>query len=464
MYMHLELRGEGAGELSYLLDKNPDRLFEWEANGSMVRVFFPVYRRDQARAVVVYWPDPAAANAFVHGSSARSGAVGPRPFAVNSLFVSALEVAFGALLREGTQDERAIRPRELEVTLCPVCTYLGPDRINSLFEPLGYQTSFRELPGIEVELPTRHPRLFEITLRGIQPVEAALRHVMVMALVLDSDRHEYMKQQDIERLAMLGKGWLASHPEGSFIVSRFLLYRRLVDTFVQKARRGGDAATSQDGYDAAGEPRPQRITPETYRTDELVRYFRLQEVGSKRLLVVGAGDLRLLAEIAGANLFAEVVAMDSSASQLEKARRRLERSERYSDVLNGRHTRVDFQVSALGYRDTRMEGFDVALLAGVVERIPSSRLIRTLVPMFEQWRPGEVVIVVPNQRFELRPHDKNGRRNGAGTGAAGDDLVDLCRTAGEGAGYAVSVQSLGEADRGPTPFLLLRFSRDGGES
>ncbi len=463
MYMHLELRGKRAGELSYLLDKNPDRLFEWEVNGSMVRVFFPIYQPDVARAAVIYWPDPWAAGRFSKGSPGRNEHLTARAFAIDSLFVSALEVAFGMHRARGRSDGGTQGgAHDLEIALCPVCTYLGTDRILGLFEPLGYEVSLRELPGVDVDLATRRPRLFEITLHGTQVVEVALRQVIAMILVMDSDRHEYMTQEDIERLGRLGAGWLDDHPERPFIVSRFLLYRRLIDAFIQRARRGTDAEVSQDGYDASGEPRPQRITPEAYRTDELVKFFMRREGRGARLLVVGARDPRLVVDLVSANLFGEVLVVDPSLAQLDRLRRKIERSGRYSDILSGPRTNVAMQVSALGYRDARLEGFDVALLAGVVEHIPPERVARAVAPLFEQWRPLEVVMTVPNRAFAARGHDRNGRRNGIDSERAGD-LVDVCRTAGDGAGYRSSVESLGDEQHAPSPFVVISFVRGEGQ-
>src|SRR5687768_9138613 len=98
MYFHLELRGQHAGELSYVLGKNPDRLFEWEVLGSMVRVFFPIHQADRARAVALFWPDPRSVTRRAGKAHTREDHVDPRPYTLNSIFCVALKTAFNSAI------------------------------------------------------------------------------------------------------------------------------------------------------------------------------------------------------------------------------------------------------------------------------------------------------------------------------------------------------------------------------
>lgn len=466
MYFHLELKGTAAAELPLILGKHPDRIFEWECLGSMVRVFFPVHEPQRVRAVVLFWPD-------VRGISRRNGKahtaplelVEPRAYSVNSLFCQALRTAFTVIQPSGRPPTGPAfeRVQPFELLLSPLCTYLPPDRIEGLFEPLGFKVKLTPSPSPEVELSVRHPRVFELHLEGSARIPDLLRQLMVMIMVMDSERHEYMNQADLDRLTRLGQGWLDPHPEKNFIVSRYLIYRRLVDAFSQNSlestRSTPTSSPFDDGYDAGGEPMPLRVPPDGQRVQQLVQALTSLPSAPRRLLQIGCGDARLLTELVGSSAFDEVVVMDPSAGAIERARKRLDRSVRFGQALRRQPTRFEAIVSALGYSDSRLSGFDAVLLHDPVERFEGSRLQLYLAPVFESWRPGMVVLTASNRSAS---HEERGGR-APRTELDRLEFESLCATLSVSRGYQVEVRGVGSEQPDRVPSLLIAiFTRLGG--
>ncbi len=471
MYFHLELRGPHAGELSYVLGKNPDRLFEWEVQGSMVRVFFPIHQAERSRAVALFWPDPRGFARRNMRSYRIEDQVSPRHYTLNSLFCSALKTAFNSAISGHRQAPPEVleRAHDLELVLSPIGTYLSAERVSSLFEPLGYAVSLREMPQSAEELLLRHPRIFDLTLTGQLRVTDVLRHVMVLALVIDSDRHEYMGQADIDRLRRLGAGWLDEHPDRVFLISRYLIYRRLIDGYLQAGKGASpDPETpeqSEDGYDAAGEPMPIRQAGDQQRYQQLVDMLLALAEPPVKVLQIGCGDGKLLSELVSRGGFEEVVGADPSAGLLERARKRVERAIRYTQVLRRHPTRFELIVSALGYHDPRLQGFDTVLVHDVVDHLEASRLTFLLAPILQTWRPRVLVLSVANREHSTMPMDRDRE------GRSGQERVEwdrssfrrFCETLAHGQGYAIDLTGLGmeSVDRG-APTLLAIFHRVGG--
>lgn len=448
MYFHIELRGPSADELSTVLGKHPERLFEWECLGSMVRVFFPLYEAERARAVVLFWPDVRGMARKGVRTPYVSEVVDPRAYCLNSLFCQALRSAFNAPLHGNRPAPPALLERKhaTELVLSPLCTYLSPERIQGLFEPLGYTVSLTPIPSPDFEFAVRYPRLFELKLAGEVRILDALRQLLVLLMVMDSDRHDFMGQPDLDRLKRFGADWLETHPERMFIISRYLIYRRLIDGFAQVSSEQeseiGPVSASDDGYDPTGEPAPVRGAPDAQRIGHLVTALTRLPASPRRFLQVGCGDARILSELVGSNLFDEVVVMDPSPNAVERARKRLERSSRFSHALRRQPTRFDAIVSALGYADARLHGFDAVFLHDPVERFEASRLELYLNPIFDVWSPGMIILLAANREW----NNLGGERDGRSTGRLELDRLEFerfCQGLVAGRAYRYEVQGIG---------------------
>lgn len=467
MYFHIELRGQHAGELAQVLGKNPERLFEWECLGSMVRVFFPIYEAERARAVTVFWPDVRGLNRRGNRTPQVSEVVDPRAYAINSLFCQALRTSFNSLFQSNRPAPPSLleRRHSLELVLSPICTYLSAERIQGLFEPLGYTVTLTPVQSPEFEFSIRHPRLFELKLEGQGRIVDALRQVVVMIMVLDSERHEFMGQPDLDRLKRLGADWLDTHPEKVFIVSRYLIYRRLIDSFGQSSpeidRVGNQTTVADDGYDPGGEPMPVRTGGDQQRIQHIVTQLTQLPHSPRRFLQVGCGDARLISELVSSNAFDEVVLMDPSPAAVDRARKKLERSTRFSHALRRQPTRFDAIVSALGYADTRLHGFDAVFLQDPIERFEASRLELYAGAILDEWKPGLLILTASNREWSIMLGEKDVRTGGRGE-LTRAEFLSFSQAMGGRRGYQVEVVSVGpEQPEYGAALLMAIFTRGG---
>src|SRR6185369_260799 len=124
----------------------------------------------------------------------------------------------------------------------------------------------------------------------------------------------------------------------------------------------------------------------------------LRAAGAGRVLDLGCGEGRLLAELVKDHAFTEIVGVDVSARSLEIADRRL-----HLDRANERQReRLRMLQGALTYRDARLAGFDAAVLMEVIEHVEPGRLPALERVVFEFASPTTVVVTTPNAEFNVR--------------------------------------------------------------
>jgi 3' terminal RNA ribose 2'-O-methyltransferase Hen1 len=124
----------------------------------------------------------------------------------------------------------------------------------------------------------------------------------------------------------------------------------------------------------------------------------LRSVGARRILDLGCGEGRLLAELAKDHAFTEIVGVDVSARSLEIAARRL-RVERMNER---QRERLRLLHGSLTYRDDRLAGYDAAVLMEVIEHVEPNRLPALERAVFEFARPTHLVVTTPNSEYNVR--------------------------------------------------------------
>ncbi|WP_433194217.1 3' terminal RNA ribose 2'-O-methyltransferase Hen1 [Nocardia sp. CA-107356] len=154
----------------------------------------------------------------------------------------------------------------------------------------------------------------------------------------------------------------------------------------------------------------------------------LREVGAHRVLDLGCGEGALLRELLADKAFTEVVGVDVSMRALNIAKRRL-RLDRMPERVARRLTLLQ---GALTYTDTRLRGYDAAVLMEVVEHIDEPRLGALEHSVFAAAAPTSVIMTTPNAEhnvvYETLP---------AGTFRHSDHRFEWTRT--EFAGWASRV-------------------------
>lgn len=230
-----------------------------------------------------------------------------------------------------------------------------------------------------------------------------LRHLYVLLPVLDGSKHYWIDDSEVDKLLRAGEGWLAEHPARKLITRRYLKGQRTLTT----------AALDRLTVDEASGPGPDRTdadqtvpadtaTNGADRTplDVLRRRAVVAELvasGASRVLDLGCGEGRLIADLLREPTVAHITGADVSVAALRRASRRL----RLDELPHGQRERVTLLQSALTYRDTRLRGFDAAAVVEVIEHLDPWRLATFAQVVFGDARPATVVVTTPNADYDV---------------------------------------------------------------
>jgi 3' terminal RNA ribose 2'-O-methyltransferase Hen1 len=124
----------------------------------------------------------------------------------------------------------------------------------------------------------------------------------------------------------------------------------------------------------------------------------LKAHGARSVVDLGCGEGRLLRELLADRSFERIVGLDASYRSLERARARL----RLDRLPPRQAERIALLHGALTYRDRRLAGFDAAAVVEVVEHLDPPRLSAFERVLFDQARPGCVVLTTPNVEHNVR--------------------------------------------------------------
>jgi 3' terminal RNA ribose 2'-O-methyltransferase Hen1 len=96
--------------------------------------------------------------------------------------------------------------------------------------------------------------------------------------------------------------------------------------------------------------------------------------------------------------FEQILGVDISHRALEIAQSRL----RLDQLAPRQRERVQLLQTALTYRDRRLAGYDAAAVVEVIEHLDEPRLRAFERVMFENARPGTVVVTTPNREYNAK--------------------------------------------------------------
>lgn len=399
-----------ATDLGFLLHKHPDRAQSFSTSTGSAHVFWPEAGEDRATVALLLEVDPVA---LVRGKGRRDSGfslaqyVNDRPYAASSM----LSVALGRVFRTaltGRCDPRPDlvgAPLPLEVHLPALASRGGPELVERLFAPLGWEVAATPLP-LDPEIPAwGASRYVDVALAGDVVLADALAHLYVLVPVLDDDKHYWVSQDEVDKLLRMGGDWLADHPERDLITRRYLRHRReLVQSAVGRLAEIDD--TEPEQLDNAV---PVEVEETQERPAPLVQLRKgavlaaLRAEGASTVVDLGCGEGALLRELVADPTFSRVLGVDVSHRALEIAAKRL----RFDRMPDTQRARLELAQSSPTYRDDRLSGYDAVVLMEVIEHVDVPRLPALVRSVFAHARPTSVVVTTPNVehnvRFEFLP-------------------------------------------------------------
>ncbi|MBP2062983.1 3' terminal RNA ribose 2'-O-methyltransferase Hen1 [Streptomyces iranensis] len=486
-----------ATDLGFLLHKHPDKAQRFSTSYGTAHVLYPEATAERCTAALLLEVDPVALVRRGRGKG-RGGApdsalaqyVNDRPYAASSLLAVALSAVFSSALRGQCKarpelPERAL-PLRIEVPALPARG--GASLVERLFAPLGWAVT-AEPVALDEEFPAwGDSRYVRLVLEGEPRLADALRQLYVLLPVLDDAKHYWVAPDEVDKLLRSGEGWLEGHPEQRLITNRYLarrwsLTRSALERLELARLAEADDTAAEEIDNAVGEPAAaelmeleengseegaeERPVPLAVRRREAI-LDALRGVGAARVLDLGCGQGQLLGALLKEARFTEIVGVDVSMRALNEAARRLRLDRPGFDMAAAERqsARLKLTQGALTYTDSRLAGYDAAVLSEVIEHVDPPRLPALEQVVFGAARPKAVVVTTPNVEYNVRWETLP-----AGRMRHGDHRFEWTREefrawAGEVAerhGYAVEFRPVGPEDPEVGPPTQLALFRIGGD-
>ncbi len=393
-----------ATDLGYLLHKNPKRCQAFSLSFGKVHVFYPEATDARCTAALLLDVDPVGLVRNRRGPSGEGSLleqyVNDRPYVASSFLSVAIAQVYGTALQGRSKDrqESAEKPLSLSAGLSVLRCRGGEAFLRSVFEPLGYTVTCSRHSLDETFPDWRPSSYYTVEIKANVRLQDLLSHLYVLIPVLDDDKHYFVSHDEVKKLLRRGEGWLSSHPERDAITLRFLKHQRgLTRQALARLTEEEFDPDEADEVHAREEAQvEEKLSLREQRLGSILAVLR--NAGTRRVLDLGCGEGRLLRVLLKDRFFEEITGMDVSVLALERARERL-RIDRLPEMQRKRITLLH---GSLLYRDRRLEGFDAAVIAEVIEHLDPPRLAAFERTVFEFASPRIAVVTTPNVEYNIK--------------------------------------------------------------
>ncbi len=458
-----------ATDLGYLLHKHPSRIQSFDLSFGQAHVFYPEASTEKCTAALLLDVDSVGLIRRPRGQFTENFAlaqyVSDRPYVASSFLSVAVARVFGSAL-SGKCKERP----ELVKTEIPLSARLsilpcrgGDKLLRRLFEPLGY-TIEAEQHALNTHFPDwGESRYFTVTLQNTCSLSELLTHLYVLIPVLDDEKHYWVGDAEIEKLAKHGNDWLAAHPEQESIVRRYLKHQhRLTSQALTQLREKDGQETHKTTQAQAEAQIEERIGLNEIRLVAVTEI--LKQCGAKRVLDLGCGEGKLLPKLLAERQFEEIVGMDVSHRALKIAQKRLH----HDRLPEKQKERIRLFQGSLGYRDKRLSGYDAAAVVEVIEHLDLPQLAVFERVLFEFACPRKVVLTTPNIEYNVKFENLQAgyfRHKDHRFEWTRDEFQSWAVGISKRFGYTVVFHPIGPAveDIGPPTQMAVFTREDGGE-
>ncbi|MBK3495944.1 3' terminal RNA ribose 2'-O-methyltransferase Hen1 [Viridibacillus sp. YIM B01967] len=381
MQLTIKATGNHITELSHLLAKNPNNLYERKQKEHIVRIFYETFNHSELKMTTYVVPDSLALVKNTNNTYDITHYINDREFAVSSIFTSFIRNAFGTALNGQPKEEYiewVSHRYDFEFSFGPIASELSDAQIQSLFEPLGYkvQIEYGET-NYQFNMKERSTARF-INIEGNVTLQTGLRQIFVLIPVIDNYKHYFIDETEVEKLERYGEGWLDEHPERELIFKRALRFKEL--------------------YSPLEKTGLTTLPQKKVRLNDL-RYSKIidavENLSHKKTVVdFGSGEGKLSEQLGFVDGVQEILAVEPSQIEVQKANRRFEKL-----VGDSQFVMPTNHFGSLFYKDERLKGKDVIILCEVIEHIDPERLPRAMSVIFNDYQPKTVIITTPNREY-----------------------------------------------------------------
>ena len=296
----------------------------------------------------------------------------------------------------GLESREAIaKPADISLRIPVIATRGGgPDLATRIFAPLGYAVQ-EQRSLLDQQFPEWGDSPYiDLSLQANLPLETCLTHVYLLIPVLDAQKHYWVSEDEIEKLLGLAEPWLATHPERELITGRYLRdIRQLTREANQRLAVDEGQSDSEDDNLQGESALEQRIGLNEQRHLRIIEV--LGQLGAASVLDLGCSEGKLLRRLLDDVRFKRITGMDVSSAALARAERTL-KLDRLSEARREGFSLIQ---GSLTYLDTRLRGYDAAVLAEVIEHLDEERLRALELSVFGDASPGSVIVTTPNVEY-----------------------------------------------------------------
>lgn len=402
MLLTISYSQQPATDLGYLLYKNPSRPQTFELNHGKAHVFYPEASKEKCTVALLLDIDPIDLARGKKGSTGEGGLfdyVNDRPYVASSFLSVAMSRVFGTAMSGKSKDrpelaEKAL-PLQAKIVMLPCRGEEGI--IQRLFEPLGYKVTVDSYHLDEKFPEWGKSKYYTVMLDGNVTLKNLLNHIYVLIPVLDSDKHYWVGEDEIDKLLRHGEGWLVNHPEKNLITSRYLKRKRsLINLAFEKLMEEDIVQEDDEEQEVNNQQEPEtKLNLNQQRLGTVVA--ALKGTGSKRVIDIGCGEGSLISLLLKDKNFEQVTGVDVSYTVLERAKEKL-KLDRLPEM---QRKKVELFQGSLIYRDKRFSGYDAATVVEVIEHLDENRLTAFEKVLFNFARPQTIVVTTPNKEYNM---------------------------------------------------------------
>ena len=447
MLFTITYTGQNTTDLGYLLFKNPYRPQVFELNHGKAYVFYPEASNERTTAALLLDIAPID---LARGKVGSSGGglfdyVNDRPYASSSFMSTAISRVFGTAMsgRADAHQELSDSPLNLTAVVTMLPCRGEQEKINSVFEPLGYAVSCETFVSDESFPDWGESKYVNLTISGNVRLRDLLKHLYVLIPVFDRQKHYWVGADEVEKLLRIGEDWLPNHPEKAYITGRYLNRRR---SLVNMAFERLSAANAVDGEVLTAEPEDKPDKTQSLNTQRLGSVIAaLKSHGAQRVIDIGCGEGNLLKLLVKERQFTDIAGVDVSHVALERASEKL-KLERAGDSMR---ERIQLFQGSLTYRDSRFSGYDAACVIEVIEHLDVPRLAAFERVLFEFARPPIVILTTPNKEYNTNYgnlHEDDLRHGDHRFEWSRQEFRNWANQTAERFGYSVQFSEIGEVD------------------
>jgi len=408
MILTITYIGQNTIDLGYLLYKNPYRPQVFELSYGKAYVFYPEASDERTTAALLLDIDPIdlARGKFGTTSGGLFDYVNDRPYVSSSFMSTAISKVFGTAMTGRADSRQALSdsPLDLSATITMLPCRGNQEKLKSVFEPLGYETTYETFLSDENFPAWGESKYVNLTISGKVRLRDLLKHLYVLIPVFDRQKHYWVGADEVEKLLRVGDDWLSDHPEKTYIIGRYLnRYKSLVNMAFARlaAANAVDGEVLTDEPAEADEKPDKKLNLNKQRLGSVVA--ALKNSGAKRVIDIGCGEGTLVNILVKERQFTNIAGVDVSHTALERANEKL-KLERAGDSMR---ERVQLFQGSLTYKDARFAGYDAACVIEVIEHLDISRLSAFERVLFEFARPPVVVLTTPNREYNEKYENLN---------------------------------------------------------